>query len=53
MPDTELPMSLKIMLDTYVLPAIINNTPPIMTPPGNSNTDISQVINTSNVIKLS
>ncbi len=36
-----------------VLPAIINNTPPIMTPPGNSNTDISQVINTSNVSKQS
>ncbi len=34
-----------------VLPAIINNTPLIMTPPGNSNADISQVINTSNVSK--
>ncbi len=36
-----------------VLPAIINNTPPIITPAGNSNTDISQVINTSNVIEQS
>ncbi len=36
-----------------LLPAIINNTPPIMTPPGNSNTDISQVINASNVRKQS
>ncbi len=36
-----------------VLPAIINKTPPIMTPPGNSNTDISHVINTCNVSKQS
>ncbi len=39
--------------DSPVLPANINNTPPNMTPPGNSNTDISQVINTSNVSKQS
>ncbi len=32
-----------------VLPAIINTIPPIITPPGNSNTDICQVINTSHV----
>ncbi len=36
-----------------MLPAIINNTPPIMTPPGNSNTDISQVTHISNVSKQS
>ncbi len=38
---------------SLVLPAIINNTPLIMTPPGNSNTGISQVINTGNVSKQS
>ncbi len=36
-----------------MLPAIINNTPLITTPSSNSNTDISQVINTSNVSKQS